>query len=115
MKHYIVLIATVLMLLAFTLTFTSGCGMVGANVRLEGLSLGTVSMEGKPLNGLPSDEINLELDVSAQTVKVQANADSTVITIVPSGGTITIKGDSVSFNGLKPEQVKVEWATKTAQ
>lgn len=114
MKHTIVVV-TVVMLMAFILTFTSGCGMVGANVRLEGLSLGTVAMDGKPLNGLPSDKINLELDVSAQTVKVQTNADGTVITLVPSGGTVVIKGDSISFSGLKPDQVKVEWATKPAQ
>jgi hypothetical protein len=43
------------------------------------------------------------------------SADGTVLTLVPSGGTIEIKGDSITFKGLKPEQVKVEWTTKPAE
>ncbi|MBI4188210.1 MAG: hypothetical protein HY529_03275 [Chloroflexi bacterium] len=100
--------------LAMALVFTSACGAVGADVRLEGLNLGTVAMDGKPLNGLPSDKINLDLAVAAQTVKVRTSANGTILTLVPSGATIEINGETVSFKGLKPEQVKVEWAVKTA-
>ena len=67
-------------------------------------------MEGKPLAGLPSDKINLDLDVAAQTIKVRTTANGTILTLVPSGATIEISGETVSFKGLKPEQVKVEWA-----
>ena len=97
-------------LLAIMLVLLTSCGVVGANIRLEKLNLGTVAMEGKPLNGLPSDKINLVLDVSAQTIKVSTSANGTILTVVPSGATVTIDGDSVSFKGLKPDQVKVEWA-----
>ena len=111
----IVTIILSLMLLAVALIFISGCGVVGADVRLEGLNLGAVSMEGKPLTGLPSDKINLDLDVGAQTIKVRTSANGTILTLVPSGATVTIDGDSVSFNGLKPDQVKVEWAVQPPQ
>ena len=114
MKRTIAIVLLVI-LLAITLIFISGCGVVGANIKLEKLNLGTVAMEGKPLTGLPSDKINLVLDVAAQTIKVQTSANGTVLTIVPSGATITIDGDSVSFKGLKPDQVKVEWAVKPAE
>ena len=93
----------------------SSCGVVGSDIRLEGLNLGAVDMEGKTISGLPSDKINLELAVSAQTVKVQTGTDETVITVLPSGGSIHIKGDSVTLKGLKPDQVKVEWASKPAE
>jgi hypothetical protein len=95
--------------------FLSGCGVVGSDIRLEGLNLGRVDMEGKTISGLPSDKINLDLDVAAQTIKVAVGPDETVITVLPSGGSIHIKGDSVALKGLKPDQVKVEWAAKPSE
>lgn len=108
-------IVLLFMMLAMVLTFSSGCGVVGADIRLEGLNLGTVAMEGKPLTGLPSDKINLDLDVAVQTIKVRTSANGTILTLVPSGATIEINGDTVSFKGLKPEQVKVEWVVKPSE
>jgi hypothetical protein len=72
-----ILIVLLVALLAATLVLISGCGVVGANIRLEGLSLGTVAMDGKPLTGLPSDKINLNLTVAAQTIKVSTSANGT--------------------------------------
>ena len=113
MKRSISVILLVV-LFAMTLIFVSGCGVVGANVRLEGLNLGTVAMDGKPLAGLPSDKINLNLAVGAQTIKVSTSGNQTVLTLLPSGGTITVDGSTVSFKGLKSDQVKVEWAAAPA-
>ena len=101
------------LLLAVALISLNGCGTVGANIRLEGLSLGAVTLDGKPLNGLPSDKINLQLDVAAQTVKVSFTPNGTVLTLVPSDATITVQGNSVSFKGLKPDQIKMEWAVES--
>ena len=90
----------------------AGCGIAGgADVSLEGLSLGTVSMDGKPVAGLPSDKINLLIEVSVRRVQVNTTADGTILTLVPSGATIEIKANNVSIKGVKPEQMKVEWAT----
>lgn len=101
--------------LALTALGLTGCGVVGADIRLEGLNLGTIDMDGKPLTGLPSDKINISLDVAAQTIKVHTSANGTVLTVAPSGATITVSGDTISFKGLKQEQVKVEWAVKPAE
>src|SRR3990172_5297945 len=98
-----IIIALLVILLATTLISISGCGVVGANLRFEGLNLGTVVMEGKPLAGLPSDKVNLVLDVAAETIKVRTSASGTILTLVPSGATVTIDGDKVSFKGFKPE------------
>ena len=100
-------------LLAMALSLNA-CGVVGANLRLENVKLGVINMEGKPVDGLPSDKVNLDLDVSAQTITVEAGIDETVITIIPGGGSIHIKGNSVTLKGLKPEQVNVEWVPKPA-
>jgi hypothetical protein len=105
-----VTVISLFVMLALLAAFGNSCGVVGADLRLEGLNLGTVAMEGKPLAGLPSDKINLDLAVSAQTVKVRTTGNITTITMVPSGATIEITGDTVSFKGLKSNQVKVEWA-----
>jgi hypothetical protein len=109
------IVVSLLVTLVLITAFCNSCGVVGADLRLEGLSLGTVAMEGKPLAGLPSDKINLDLAVSAQTIKVRTTGNSTTITMVPSGAVIEITGDKVSFKGLKANQVKVEWAVNASE
>jgi hypothetical protein len=112
MKRVIRFVIPLAMLIVGLLSF-SACGGIagGAQIRLEGLNLGAVTMEGKPINGLPSDKINLLLDVSAETVRVKSNAGVTVLSLEPSGGTIEISTGGVSIKGVKSEQIKVEWSS----
>jgi hypothetical protein len=110
-----ILALLLLLMLAMIAAFSVSCGVVGANVRLETLTLGTIAMEGKQLTGLPSDKINLDLDVAAQTIKVRTSANGTTLTLIPSGASIEITGDTVSFKGFKPNQVKVEWSVKSQE
>jgi len=98
------------LLLVIILAFNVGCGMGGTNINLEGLTLGTVTMDGKPITGLPSEKINLLLEVSAREVTVKYGADGTILTLGSSGATIEIKSSGILISGIKPEQVKVEWA-----
>jgi hypothetical protein len=97
-------------LLVITLAFNVGCAMGGTNINLEGLTLGTVTMDGKPITGLPSQKINLLLEVSASEVTVQCNADGTTLILGSSGATLEIKSSGISISGIEPEQIKVEWA-----
>lgn len=110
-----VIFVLLLILLVTMLVLAGSCGVVGSDIRFEGLSLGDIAMEGKPLNGLPSDRINVDLDVAAQTIKVRTSAGSTVLTLLPSGATVEITDGSISFKGLRPNQVKVEWAVKPSE
>ena len=109
MKRIIGIIVSIL--LTMTVAFNTGCNVGGANISLEGLSLGTVTMDGKPVAGLPSNKINLSLEVSARKVLVNTTAEGTILTLVPSEATIEIKANGVSIKGVKPEQIKVEWVT----
>jgi len=97
-------------LLTVTLVFSTGCGVGGTNIRLQGVSLGTVTMDGRPIQGLPSEKIDLLLEVSAREITIEYSADGTILTLSPSGATVEIKAGGISINGIKPEQVKVEWA-----
>lgn len=103
-----------LTLITSALLVGTGCGAVGADVRLEKLNRGAIDMGGKTLSGLPSDKINLDLTVAAQTIKIFTSANETVLTLVPSGATITIDGENVTFKGVKPDQMKVEWSVPPA-
>ena len=96
-------------LLAITLAFSSGCNVGSANIRLHGVSLGAVTMDGKPVEGLPSEKIDLLLKVSVREITVDYSANDTILTLSPSGATIEIKANGVLINGIKPEQMKVEW------
>jgi len=99
----------VFILLIRTVAFTTGCNFGGTNIRLENVSLGTVTMEGRPIEGLPSDKVNLLLNVSAQEIEIAPTASGSILTLSPSGATIEINSSVVSIMGLGPEQIKVEW------
>ena len=81
----------------------------GADIRIEEVSLGGVGIEGRPITGLPSDEISLLLDVSAKEIKVGYDGDGVTLTVSPSGAIIEIIEGGISIKGVKPEQIKVEW------
>jgi hypothetical protein len=99
------------LVLPFTLLFAA-CGIGGgADVKLESVQLGTVTMEGKTVTGLPSDNISLLLGVSARTIVVRTSPTGTILTISPSGETIEITSSGVRIRGTKPDQVRVEWNT----
>ncbi|MCX5996397.1 MAG: hypothetical protein NTV42_02020 [Chloroflexi bacterium] len=42
----------------------------GADVYLEGVSLGSVSVEGKPVTGLPTQNVNIVLKTGASKIMV---------------------------------------------
>ncbi len=90
---------------------SSGLSNVGgADLRLEGLTLGTVTMEGKPVEGIPSNAVNLLLDVSARTVVVTSTEDGGILlTAQPSEATVEISKDGVSIKGIDASNIKVEW------
>ncbi len=108
-KNTMGIVITLLMILMVALV--SGCATSGANIRLHGMSLGAVTMGGKPVQGLPSDKIDILLQVAANEIRVEYSANSsTVLTLTPSEGTIDLTDNGVIINGVKPENIKVEWA-----
>lgn len=65
-------------LLITTLALNTGCSAGGANIRLHGMSLGTVTMDGKPVEGLPSEKIDLLLEVSVKEITVDYSANGAI-------------------------------------
>lgn len=113
MKRMWLRLSLLVSLIAGLFLMTAGCSGdgvgSGASLKLEGLTLGTLSMEGKEVSGLPSEKVNLMLDVSARSIIVSSDSEGIVLTAEPSGATVEITGDGVSIKGLKPEKIKVEW------
>ncbi|HAV10036.1 MAG TPA: hypothetical protein DCX22_00205 [Dehalococcoidia bacterium] len=81
----------------------------GATVYLEGVNMGAVSMEGKPLTGLPSSKVNVVLKVSANQVRISQANGKTTIKLLPSGATVVTSAEGISFTGVKTEQVEMQW------
>ncbi len=108
MKRTIGIIVSTL-LLAITLAFSAGCNVGGANIRLQGVSLGAVTMGEKPFQGLPSDKIDLLLEVSAREITIEYTTNSTILTLSQSGATLEMTASGIIIKGMKPEQIKVEW------
>jgi len=105
-----VIAALVLAWLVLISAFSAGCNIGSTSIRLEGMSLGAVTMDNQPIQGLPSDKIDLLLQVDINEIVVTHDADRTTLTLNPSGATVEIAGSGIVINGIKPEQVKVEWA-----
>lgn len=96
-----------IILLIMILAFNTGCNVGGANIRLKGISLEAVVMNGKPVEGLTSEKIDLLLEVSAREITLEYSPDGAIITLSPMGATLEIKPSGILINGIKPEQIKV--------
>jgi len=87
----------------------------GADIYLEGVSIGSVSIEGKPVTGLPAQNVNIVLKTNANKVVVSQSGGKTTIKLQPSGAIITSGPDGISFTGVQPDQVEFKWDTVTAK
>ena len=105
-------VTTSLFLLLLAGTACSDYG--GADVYLEGVSLGSVSLEGKPVTGLPTQNVNIVLKTNASKIMVSQSGGKTTIKLQPSNAVITSSADGISFTGVQPEQVEIKWNNTTA-
>ncbi len=110
------LVFLALLVTFLVLNFGCGGGAGCADVYLEGITIGSMSIEGKPVTGLPSQKVNLLLNVNANKITVNASGGKTTITVSPSGATIVSGPDGITFSGVKPEQVEIKWqSTETTK
>jgi len=107
-RHVIGVVITLLLIMALALG--TGCGTGSAKIRLQGMSLGAVTMDGKPVEGLPSQGVDILLEISSEEISVSYANGSTILTLDTEGAAVEISPSGVVLKGIKPEQVKVEWA-----
>jgi len=94
--------------------FSLSCGSSGgADIYLEGVNMGSVSMEGKPVTGLPTQNVNIVLKTGANKIMVSQSGGKTTIKLQPSGAVITSGADGISFTGVEPDQVEIKWEKST--
>ena len=116
MKTNLVTMLALAVLFMLGLIANLGCGATGcADVYLEGVTIGSVSVEGKPVTGLPSQKVDVVLNVNANRVTISTNGEETTIKLSPSGATIVIGPDGVNFTDVKPEQVEIKWQSTGTQ
>ena len=96
--------------LCLSLLAGAACGNYGgADVYLQGVSIGSVSVEGKPVTGLPTQNVNIVLKTNASKVMVSQSGGKTTIKLDPSGAVITSGSDGISFTGVASDQVEIQW------
>jgi len=83
----------------------------GAEIWLEGVNTGAMSADGKPISGLPSQQANIVLKVSAKKINVSTSGDDTILDLSPSGGSIIISPDGISLVGIDPDKIEMKWET----
>jgi hypothetical protein len=109
MKTNMPVMLAVLGLITLGLFANLSCTTSGANVYLEGVTIGSVTVEGKPVSGLPSQTVNIVLKVDAKQINISTAGGQTTIKLSPSNATIVSGPNGTSFTGVKPEQVEIQW------
>jgi hypothetical protein len=100
--------------LGLSLLAGAACGNYGgADVYLEGVSIGSVSLEGKPVTGLPTQNVNIVLKANASKIMVSQSGGKTIIKLQPSNAVITSGPDGISFTGVESDQVEIKWEKTT--
>jgi hypothetical protein len=112
MKFFSILKVMLIIAILTLLLASIGCDSVGgADVYLENISIGSISTEGKPVTGLPTQKVNIVLKTGANQILVSQSGGKTTIKLQPSGAVITSSSDGLAFTGVKPDQVEIKWVT----
>ena len=109
-RNFTMKIAMVL-LLAALLVAAPACDAVrgGATVHLKNISIGGLTQSGKPVEGLPTATVDIELKVAADEVIIKSTDDGAVITLQPSGAVIKTGPDGMNITGVDPEDIDINW------
>jgi len=109
MKKSLVIVSVLLMLLIALGVI--GCDAVrcGADVYLEGVTLGTIYQDDKPVQGLPTGKADIVLKVATDEVHVSSTDNGTIITLSPSGATITTGPNGMNISGVDPDDIEMKW------
>jgi len=83
----------------------------GAEIWLEGVNTGSMSADGKPISGLPSQQANIVLKVSAKKITISTAGDDTILDLSPSGGSIIVSPDGISLVGIDQDKIELKWET----
>jgi hypothetical protein len=110
MKKNLVTVLALTVLITVGLIANLSCGSAGcADVYLEGVTIGSMSVEGKPLSGLPSQKVDVVLNVNANRITISTNGQDTTIKLSPSNAIIVSSPNGITFTGVKPEQIDIKW------
>jgi hypothetical protein len=83
----------------------------GAEVWLENISVGDITMDGKPVQGLPSSNISAVLKASSNKIYIKATDDGFIMTLKPSNAVITSNANGLSISGMDPEDIELKFQT----
>jgi len=89
----------------------------GAEIWLENVNLGSISQNGKTIQGIPTGNISAVLKVATNKVYINSNdKGGFVIKLSPSNAIITTSTDGISITGVDPEKIELKFqSTKTTK
>jgi hypothetical protein len=116
MKKTIALNVAILVFVMTLLGAGLGCDNLvrgGAEVWLEDIAVGEVTMDGKPIQGLPSSKICAVLKVSSNKVSIKSTSDGFIMTLSPSNAVITATANGLSITGVEADDIELQFQSTT--
>src|SRR4030042_806909 len=85
------------------------CHLISTCSGFTPVNIGSMSIEGKPLSGLPSQKVDVVLNVNANRITISKTGEATTIKLSPSNAIIVSTPNGITFTGVKQEQVEIKW------
>src|SRR4030042_2225886 len=110
---HIALLVTMLTVVALTL----GCDSAvrgGAEIWLENVNLGSVTQNGKAIQGIPTSDMTAVLKVAANKVYISVDGQGAcTIRLSPGEGVIKTGTGGISITGVDPEKIELKISSPT--
>ncbi len=116
MKSHIIHIAFLILLLA-VMSLSLACESAvrgGAEVWIENVNIGSLTQNGKSIEGIPTTNMSAVLKVATNKVYIDVNEEGGCsIKLSPSDTVITTGPDGISITGIDPEKIELKLPADT--
>lgn len=116
MKNHILHIALLILLMA-AISVSLACESAvrgGAEVWIENVNIGSLTQNGKAIEGIPTTNMSAVLKVATNKVYIDVNEEGgCTIKLSPSNTVITTGADGIAITGIDPEKIEFKLSSNT--
>lgn len=112
MKLNNIINAVLVTAMLITIGVTLGCDSAvrgGAEIWLENVNIGSITQNGKTIEGIPTTNVSAVLKVAANKIYISVdNQGACTIKLKPTEGVIKTGPNGISITGVEPEKIELK-------